>query len=106
MFILIILLSIFFLYRPSASPVERKECYYNLNDENLCESVLTSHVTLQECCCTLGAGWGDNCEVHPCPVNGTGEWSSVEGFLLYRSSVYPLCPKILGLFVFSLTRKI
>lgn len=61
----------------SAPPVERKECYYNLNDENLCESVLTSHVTLQECCCTLGAGWGDNCEVHPCPVNGTGGWSPV-----------------------------
>uniref|UniRef100_A0A8D3B4I7 Latent-transforming growth factor beta-binding protein 1 n=1 Tax=Scophthalmus maximus TaxID=52904 RepID=A0A8D3B4I7_SCOMX len=57
------------------SSVERKECYYQLSDENLCESVLTSHVTLQECCCTLGAGWGDNCEVHPCPVNGTGEFS-------------------------------
>ena len=57
---------------PTAT-VERKECYYRLNDENLCESVLTSHVTLEECCCTLGAGWGDNCEVHPCPVNGTGE---------------------------------
>uniref|UniRef100_A0A3Q2FWM7 Latent-transforming growth factor beta-binding protein 1 n=1 Tax=Cyprinodon variegatus TaxID=28743 RepID=A0A3Q2FWM7_CYPVA len=58
----------------SSSPlVERKDCYYHLNDENLCESVLSSHVTLQECCCTLGAGWGDNCEVYPCPVNGTGE---------------------------------
>lgn len=59
--------------RLSALSVEQKECYYRLNDENLCESVLTSHVTLQECCCTLGAGWGDNCEVHPCPVNGTGK---------------------------------
>lgn len=56
-----------------ASSVERKECYYNLNDENLCENVLTSSVTMEECCCTLGAGWGDNCEVHPCPVLGTGE---------------------------------
>lgn len=65
----------------SAPPVERKECYYSLNDENLCESVLTSHVTLQECCCTLGAGWGDNCEVHPCPVNGTGGWSHLAGWL-------------------------
>ncbi|XP_056464775.1 latent-transforming growth factor beta-binding protein 1 isoform X3 [Gadus chalcogrammus] len=55
--------------------VERKECYYRLNDENLCESVLTSHVTLEECCCTLGAGWGDNCEVHPCPVNGTDQFN-------------------------------
>ena len=62
--------------RVTEPAVERKECYYRLNDENLCESVLTSHVTLEECCCTLGAGWGDNCEVHPCPVNGTGEESS------------------------------
>ncbi|XP_054652632.1 latent-transforming growth factor beta-binding protein 1 isoform X2 [Dunckerocampus dactyliophorus] len=61
----------------TASPVERKECYFRLNDENLCESVLTSHVTLQECCCTLGAGWGDNCEVHPCPVNGTDQFQQM-----------------------------
>uniref|UniRef100_A0A3B4YU56 Latent-transforming growth factor beta-binding protein 4 n=1 Tax=Seriola lalandi dorsalis TaxID=1841481 RepID=A0A3B4YU56_SERLL len=60
---------------PTVSSVERKECYFHLNDENLCESVLTSHVTLQECCCTLGAGWGDNCEVHPCPVNGTDQFN-------------------------------
>ncbi|XP_070834240.1 latent-transforming growth factor beta-binding protein 1 isoform X1 [Chaetodon trifascialis] len=62
---------------PTVSSVERKECYYRLNDENLCESVLTSHVTLQECCCTLGAGWGDNCEVHPCPVNGTDQFNQM-----------------------------
>uniref|UniRef100_A0A3Q2YQV7 Latent-transforming growth factor beta-binding protein 4 n=1 Tax=Hippocampus comes TaxID=109280 RepID=A0A3Q2YQV7_HIPCM len=59
------------------SSVERKECYFHLNDENLCESVLTSHVTLQECCCTLGAGWGDNCEVYPCPVNGTDQFNQM-----------------------------
>lgn len=68
-----ILLSLSSFIHVSVPPVEHKECYYRLNDENLCESVLTSHVTLQECCCTLGAGWGDNCEVHPCPVNGTCE---------------------------------
>ncbi|TKS85130.1 Latent-transforming growth factor beta-binding protein 1 [Collichthys lucidus] len=62
---------------PRASSVERKECYYRLNDENLCESVLTSHVTLQDCCCTLGAGWGDNCEVHPCPVNATDQFNQM-----------------------------
>ncbi|XP_061140649.1 latent-transforming growth factor beta-binding protein 1 isoform X2 [Syngnathus typhle] len=62
---------------PTVSPIERKECYFNLNDENLCESVLTSHVTLQECCCTLGAGWGDNCEVYPCPVNGTDQFNQM-----------------------------
>ncbi|XP_019737687.1 latent-transforming growth factor beta-binding protein 1 isoform X5 [Hippocampus comes] len=62
---------------PTVSSVERKECYFHLNDENLCESVLTSHVTLQECCCTLGAGWGDNCEVYPCPVNGTDQFNQM-----------------------------
>ncbi|KAA8584095.1 hypothetical protein FQN60_015303, partial [Etheostoma spectabile] len=62
---------------PTVSSVEHKECYYRLNDENLCESVLTSHVTLQECCCTLGAGWGDNCEVYPCPVNGTDQFDQM-----------------------------
>ncbi|KAM4600055.1 latent-transforming growth factor beta-binding protein 1 isoform 3-T3 [Fundulus diaphanus] len=57
--------------------VERKDCYYHLSDENLCESVLSSHLTLQECCCTLGAGWGDNCEVYPCPVNGTDQFNQM-----------------------------
>ncbi|XP_051579497.1 latent-transforming growth factor beta-binding protein 1-like isoform X2 [Myxocyprinus asiaticus] len=56
---------------------ERKECYYNLNDENLCDNVLASSMTKQECCCTLGAGWGDNCEVHPCPVPGTDQFSQL-----------------------------
>ncbi|XP_062375263.1 latent-transforming growth factor beta-binding protein 1 isoform X2 [Sardina pilchardus] len=57
--------------------VERKECYYNLNDENLCDNVLTTSVTIQECCCTLGAGWGDNCEVHPCPIPGTDQFAKM-----------------------------
>ncbi|XP_068182963.1 latent-transforming growth factor beta-binding protein 1 isoform X2 [Antennarius striatus] len=77
---------------PTAPSVERKECYYHLNDENLCESVLTSHVTLQECCCTLGAGWGDNCEVHPCPVNGTDQFNQMcpsgKGFIPSGDSLY------------------
>uniref|UniRef100_A0AAR2JCT6 Latent-transforming growth factor beta-binding protein 1 n=1 Tax=Pygocentrus nattereri TaxID=42514 RepID=A0AAR2JCT6_PYGNA len=61
----------------AASSVERKECYYNLNDENLCDNVLTSSVTIEECCCTLGAGWGDNCEVFPCPVQGTDQFAQM-----------------------------
>ncbi|KAM4729848.1 latent-transforming growth factor beta-binding protein 1 isoform 3-T3 [Anableps anableps] len=72
--------------------VERKDCYYHLNDENLCESVLSSHVTLQECCCTLGAGWGDNCEVYPCPVNGTDQFSQMcpsgRGFIPNEDMLY------------------
>ncbi|KAI4903935.1 hypothetical protein NFI96_031938 [Prochilodus magdalenae] len=62
---------------PKASSVERKECYYNLNDENLCDNVLTSNLTIEECCCTLGAGWGDNCEVFPCPVQGTDQFAQM-----------------------------
>uniref|UniRef100_A0A8C5LFR7 Latent-transforming growth factor beta-binding protein 1 n=1 Tax=Jaculus jaculus TaxID=51337 RepID=A0A8C5LFR7_JACJA len=52
---------------------ERKECYYNLNDASLCDNVLAANVTKRECCCTSGAGWGDNCEVFPCPVPGFTE---------------------------------
>lgn len=51
---------------------ERKECYYNLNDANFCDNVLSRNTTKEECCCTVGAGWGDNCEIHPCPVPGKG----------------------------------
>uniref|UniRef100_A0A8C4QNA1 Latent-transforming growth factor beta-binding protein 1 n=1 Tax=Eptatretus burgeri TaxID=7764 RepID=A0A8C4QNA1_EPTBU len=51
------------------TPVEgRKECYINLNDANFCDNVLAVNITKQECCCTIGAGWGDNCEIYPCPV--------------------------------------
>ncbi|XP_030642014.1 latent-transforming growth factor beta-binding protein 1 [Chanos chanos] len=62
---------------PTPEVTERKECYYRLNDENLCDNVLTSSVTIEECCCTLGAGWGDNCEVHPCPVQGTDQFNQM-----------------------------
>ncbi|KAM3871347.1 latent-transforming growth factor beta-binding protein 2-like [Diretmus argenteus] len=58
---------------PSApSAEERKECYYNLNDANFCDNVLSRNTTKPECCCTVGAGWGDNCEIYPCPVPGRG----------------------------------
>uniref|UniRef100_A0A096MBB1 Latent-transforming growth factor beta-binding protein 4 n=1 Tax=Poecilia formosa TaxID=48698 RepID=A0A096MBB1_POEFO len=75
-----------------APSVERKDCYYHLSDENLCESVLSSHVTLKECCCTLGAGWGDNCEVYPCPVNGTDQFTEMcpsgRGFIPKEDLLY------------------
>uniref|UniRef100_A0A3P8ZML4 Latent transforming growth factor beta binding protein 2 n=1 Tax=Esox lucius TaxID=8010 RepID=A0A3P8ZML4_ESOLU len=53
-------------------PLTRKECYYNLNDANFCDNVLSRNTTKQECCCTVGTGWGDDCEIHPCPVTGRG----------------------------------
>ncbi|XP_062862810.1 latent-transforming growth factor beta-binding protein 2-like [Trichomycterus rosablanca] len=58
----------------ASEKAERKECYYNLNDANLCENVLSRNITKQECCCTVGAGWGDNCEIHPCPIKGQAEY--------------------------------
>ncbi|KAM6405106.1 latent-transforming growth factor beta-binding protein 1 isoform 19-T19 [Pluvialis apricaria] len=72
----------------------KKECYYNLNDANFCDNVLTSNVTKQECCCTLGAGWGDNCEIFPCPVFGTAEFTDLcpegKGFIPSGESPYGL----------------
>ncbi|TSM77378.1 Latent-transforming growth factor beta-binding protein 2 [Bagarius yarrelli] len=56
---------------------QRKDCYYNLNGANFCENVLSRNVTKQECCCTVGAGWGDNCNIHPCPQNGQEEYSEL-----------------------------
>lgn len=79
----------------------KKECYYNLNDANFCDNVLTSNVTKQECCCTLGAGWGDNCEIFPCPVVGTGKrrpsvpLQAFEALYLFPECALPLekaCP--------------
>ncbi|KAM9842615.1 latent-transforming growth factor beta-binding protein 2-like [Aulostomus maculatus] len=60
---------------PSAE--KRKECYYNLNDANLCDNVLSRNTTKQECCCTVGAGWGDNCEIHACPVPGRDDYNQL-----------------------------
>ncbi|XP_071375705.1 latent-transforming growth factor beta-binding protein 2-like [Centroberyx affinis] len=63
---------------PSApSAEERKECYYNLNDANFCDNVLSRNTTKQECCCTVGAGWGDNCEIHACPVPGRADYNQL-----------------------------
>ncbi|XP_034078265.1 latent-transforming growth factor beta-binding protein 2 [Gymnodraco acuticeps] len=63
---------------PSASSAdERKECYYNLNDANFCDNVLSRNSTKQECCCTVGAGWGDNCEIHACPLQGRDDFNQL-----------------------------
>ncbi|KAL7380810.1 hypothetical protein ABVT39_024441 [Epinephelus coioides] len=56
---------------------ERKECYYNLNDANFCDNVLSRNTTKQECCCTVGAGWGNKCEIHACPVPGRDDYNQL-----------------------------
>ncbi|XP_030294160.1 latent-transforming growth factor beta-binding protein 3 isoform X1 [Sparus aurata] len=65
---------------------EKKECYLNLDDTVFCDSVLATNVTKQECCCSIGVGWGDHCEIYPCPVTQSAEFHS-------------LCPNGLGLYL-------
>uniref|UniRef100_A0A671YJU9 Latent transforming growth factor beta binding protein 3 n=1 Tax=Sparus aurata TaxID=8175 RepID=A0A671YJU9_SPAAU len=64
----------------------KKECYLNLDDTVFCDSVLATNVTKQECCCSIGVGWGDHCEIYPCPVTQSAEFHS-------------LCPNGLGLYL-------
>uniref|UniRef100_A0A673Y713 Latent-transforming growth factor beta-binding protein 1 n=1 Tax=Salmo trutta TaxID=8032 RepID=A0A673Y713_SALTR len=48
------------------------ECYYNTEEQSSC-SVLARNTTQQECCCTVGQGWGMGCQYDPCPQLGTAE---------------------------------
>ncbi|MGH0148738.1 UNVERIFIED_CONTAM: hypothetical protein FKN15_038880 [Acipenser sinensis] len=51
---------------------DKKECYLNLDDTVFCDSVLATNITKQECCCSsIGSGWGDHCEIYPCPVHNS-----------------------------------
>ncbi|OCT77882.1 hypothetical protein XELAEV_18028979mg [Xenopus laevis] len=69
-----------------------KDCYYNIIGDNFCQNVLAANVSKQECCCTLGAGWGDNCEIFPCPVIGSDEFTEMcpegKGYIPSKESMY------------------
>ncbi|XP_059840950.1 latent-transforming growth factor beta-binding protein 4-like isoform X3 [Hypanus sabinus] len=56
---------------------EKNECYYNLNDVQLCQNILAGNVTRQECCCTVGEGWGKDCRIYQCPVYDSDEYQSL-----------------------------
>ncbi|XP_056396725.1 latent-transforming growth factor beta-binding protein 4 isoform X2 [Hyla sarda] len=51
-----------------------KECYYNLEDPNVCENVLSRNVSQVECCCTVGKGWGQACQIQRCPSMESAEY--------------------------------
>ncbi|XP_072345995.1 latent-transforming growth factor beta-binding protein 4 isoform X2 [Scyliorhinus torazame] len=74
------------------SPREENECYYNLNDAQLCENILAKNVTRQECCCTVGEGWGRECKIYQCPVPGSDEYRTLcprgQGFLSIPQSSF------------------
>ncbi|XP_064408698.1 latent-transforming growth factor beta-binding protein 4 [Latimeria chalumnae] len=61
----------------SSSRSDLKECYYSLNDVRVCENILARNVTREECCCTVGEGWGFNCQLQRCPAPGTAEYQSL-----------------------------
>ncbi|XP_072424321.1 latent-transforming growth factor beta-binding protein 2-like isoform X1 [Chiloscyllium punctatum] len=73
---------------PAPAKGDLKACYYNLNDENFCDNLLSRNITKEECCCTVGLGWGDNCEVHPCPMINTDEYNEIcpdgKGFIPFQ----------------------
>ncbi|XP_040901991.1 LOW QUALITY PROTEIN: latent-transforming growth factor beta-binding protein 4 [Toxotes jaculatrix] len=61
---------------PVARPGELRECYYNLADRGTC-SLLATNTSQQECCCTVGEGWGLGCQYHTCPPTDTAEFLSL-----------------------------
>ncbi|KAM9318546.1 LOW QUALITY PROTEIN: latent-transforming growth factor beta-binding protein 4 [Pholidichthys leucotaenia] len=58
---------------PPPRPGELRECYYNLADRGTC-SLLATNTSQQECCCTVGEGWGLGCQYTACPPPGTVEF--------------------------------
>ncbi|XP_053575957.1 latent-transforming growth factor beta-binding protein 3 [Bombina bombina] len=57
-----------------ARGLDRRDCFLSLEDSLFCDSVLAVNVTREQCCCSLGAGWGDHCEIYPCPVHNSVEF--------------------------------
>uniref|UniRef100_A0A670IX00 Latent transforming growth factor beta binding protein 4 n=1 Tax=Podarcis muralis TaxID=64176 RepID=A0A670IX00_PODMU len=55
----------------------RRECYYDPNAAQACENVLAWNATRQECCCSLGHGWGVDCHIQACPAPGTAEYQAL-----------------------------
>ncbi|KAM6202656.1 latent-transforming growth factor beta-binding protein 2 [Rhynchocyon petersi] len=56
------------------SPI-RMECYSGQAGQPPCSSILGRNTTQAECCCTLGASWGDACEF--CPPEGSEEFIEI-----------------------------
>lgn len=59
---------------PRQGPVGsgRRECYFDTAAPDACDNILARNVTWQECCCTVGEGWGSGCRIQQCPSTETG----------------------------------
>ncbi|VFV38979.1 latent-transforming growth factor [Lynx pardinus] len=55
----------------------RRECYFDTAAPDACDNILARNVTWQECCCTVGEGWGSGCRIQQCPSTETAEYQSL-----------------------------
>lgn len=64
---------------PRQGPVGsgRRECYFDTAAPDACDNILARNVTWQECCCTVGEGWGSGCRIQQCPSTETAEYQSL-----------------------------
>ncbi|XP_055369679.1 latent-transforming growth factor beta-binding protein 1-like [Betta splendens] len=65
---------------PVLSPVARssepRDCYYSRAEWGS-RSLLAANISQQECCCTLGEGWGLGSQHQACPAADTAEFLSL-----------------------------
>lgn len=52
-------------------PEEKSLCFRLVSPEHQCQHPLTTRLTRQLCCCSVGKAWGARCQ--RCPTDGTGE---------------------------------
>lgn len=66
---------------PRQGPVGsgRRECYFDTAAPDACDNILARNVTWQECCCTVGEGWGSGCRIQQCPSTETGRHGLLGG---------------------------
>ncbi|KAM9820377.1 latent-transforming growth factor beta-binding protein 4-like [Neosynchiropus ocellatus] len=55
---------------------EVRECYYNLAEQGTC-NLLATNTTQQECCCTVGEGWGLGCQYQTCPPSQSVQFQAL-----------------------------
>lgn len=53
------------------SDLRQQNCYLS-SKEGICSSALSRVTKRDQCCCSVGKAWGDDCEV--CPHRGTGRF--------------------------------
>ncbi|XP_077398239.1 latent-transforming growth factor beta-binding protein 4 isoform X2 [Festucalex cinctus] len=60
---------------PAPRPDELHECYFQVGSSSC--SLLAANISRQECCCTLGEGWGLGCLYQACPPDHSADFLSL-----------------------------